>query len=331
MSLKRLKCVLLAAMAAAVLAGCSAKADEPVDLPTDDATTPPVTDTNEPEAEAADELADVAALALDDAAEEDVPHAWIYDLPPVIAHAGAGIWNEPAEKFDVALNSLETIDYSYERGFRIFEYDFNLTSDGVLVVIHDWPRMGGILSEEEFLQRKISEKYTTMTIDDVFDAMIRYPDMYLITDTKSFSYTDEQIVEQFSIIRDSALIKSPELLDRIIPQIYNRPMYDLICSVYDFESIIFTLYATNDTLEQVVEFVRDKDNIPVIVREQSAVTAEFCETLRAEGKLVYAHTINSEERTKQLLDMGVHGIYTDTISPDEFFAIDQSGETGEQN
>ena len=248
-------------------------------------------------------------------------HNWIHEAPALVAHAG-GVVPSPATGELIAItNSLETIAYNYERGFRLFEFDLNLTSDGVLAAVHDWDIMGKVFSEEEHLAYRINGEFTTMTFDDILEAMQQYPDMYLITDTKSFEYSDEEVVRQFRLIYDCAVERDPELLNRIIPQIYNQGMYELIGSVYDFPSIIYTLYASPDTLEEVIAFVKDKDNIPVIVRDKTAVTEEFCAAFEAIGKKVYAHTSNDMDEVSQLVDMGVWGIYTDTITVDEFVSL----------
>src|SRR5689334_12250244 len=39
-------------------------------------------------------------------------------------------------------NSLNALNANYNRGFRYFEIDFNYTSDGHIVLIHDWTGTG---------------------------------------------------------------------------------------------------------------------------------------------------------------------------------------------
>ncbi|MFQ5560780.1 MAG: sulfatase-like hydrolase/transferase, partial [Nitrospinota bacterium] len=54
------------------------------------------------------------------------------DVDRFIAHAGGGIDGY------TYTNSLESLNASYDRGFRIFEIDFRKTSDGYYVGAHDW-------------------------------------------------------------------------------------------------------------------------------------------------------------------------------------------------
>ena len=246
---------------------------------------------------------------------------WIYEKPALVAHAGGLAPSPTTGELIPITNSLETIAYNYEQGFRLFEFDLNLTSDGVLVAVHDWALMGKVFSEEEHLAYRINGEFTTMTFDDILEAMQEYPDMYLITDTKSFEYDDDEIIAQFQLIYDCAMARDEALLERIIPQIYNQDMYALIHEVYAFPSIMYTLYSSPDTLEEVVAFVKDKDDIPVIVRDKTAITEEFCAAFEYIGKKVYAHTSNDIDETARLMDMGVWGMYTDTITVEEFVAL----------
>ena len=54
-----------------------------------------------------------------------------------IVHAGGLLDGVPYT------NSLEALNANYAAGRRVFEVDFELTSDGVLVLAHDWDAYGG--------------------------------------------------------------------------------------------------------------------------------------------------------------------------------------------
>ncbi len=66
---------------------------------------------------------------------------WVYfpklaedsPVPPVlVAHAGGGIDGQ------TYTNSLEAMDLSYSLGHRVIEVDFCWSSDGRLVLMHEW-------------------------------------------------------------------------------------------------------------------------------------------------------------------------------------------------
>ena len=161
-----------------------------------------------------------------------------------------------------------------------------------------------------------------MMLDDVLDIMLVNKDMFLITDTKSFEYTKEQIEEQFKILVETAKKKDPslKLLNRIIPQIYNRPMYDIIMKQHDFISVIYTLYASNDTSAQVLDFIKKHDNIPVVTMSPPKNTDSFIKRINEAGKYAYVHTFNELSEITEFKRSGIWGIYTDFIYPSDLTA-----------
>ena len=244
--------------------------------------------------------------------KEDDSHNWIWESNGLVAHAGGWI-----NKSQQVGNCRESVINSYNRGHRVFELDFNLTTDGKLAVVHDWAGYSGMKSSEEWKEIKIWGVFTSMMLEDVLDIMLENKDMYIITDTKSYSYTTEQIIEQFKILVDTAKEKDPslELLNRIIPQIYNQPMYDIIMEQYDFESVIYTLYKSPDKDDDVVKFIKNHENIKVVTMLPERSKPEFVEKITKAGKYIYLHTINDEEEIENYKKAGIWGFYTDIIYP----------------
>lgn len=93
-----------------------------------------------------------------------------------------------------------------------------------------------------------------MDADGIIDVLAQYPDMYIVTDTKE--QKDEDIQQVLRSLVDAAKEHDPSVLDRVVVQIYNEPMLETVKEVYAFPSIIYTLYATQDTEDQVVDFVQ---------------------------------------------------------------------------
>lgn len=245
------------------------------------------------------------------------PHDWQIVSRHLIAHGGAAVERPDTGEVVTVSNTLETLSANYEKGYRAFEYDLNLTTDKRLAAVHQWDEVGGMLSREEWLGRQY-EGLTTMMLEDILDFMAEHEDMYLITDTKSFFYSDEDDRLQFEIIYDEANRRDPALINRIIPQIYNQDMYYLIKEIYQFPSVIYTLYVSTDTNEEVIDFVRDKKDINTIVLPEARVDSEFNEELSALGKVVYTHTINDLDAMRVYLESGVYGFYTDLVTPEMY-------------
>jgi glycerophosphoryl diester phosphodiesterase len=243
-------------------------------------------------------------------------HGWTSMSGGLIAHAGGTLSNAGIEKGRVkGTNSRPAVVYSYNHGHRVFEIDFNLTTDNKLAAVHDWHGYNGAMSSEEWAKVKIWTAFTSMMLEDVLDFMIINKDMFLITDTKSFEYTHEDTEFKFNLIVEAAKKKDPELLDRIIPQIYYQEMYDIVMKQHEFKSIIYTLYASPDDDEQVVNFVRKHRNIRVVTMAPVRGRQEFITELRRAGKQIYFFTLNDLDEILNYKKSGVRGFYTDYIFP----------------
>ncbi len=101
-----------------------------------------------------------------------------------IAHAG-GMWQQ--QKYT---NSLEALNASYQQGFRLFELDLRLTSDGEIVAVHDWSSWSqqvafvGVIppSKDEFLHYGIGKNLTPLTMKQINDWFTKHPDAFLVSD-----------------------------------------------------------------------------------------------------------------------------------------------------
>ncbi len=259
-------------------------------------------------------------------------------LAPTQAFAANADWTEGNALIAHALgeyegkietNSKEAFLQSWENGFRVMEADFVYTSDNVLVVRHDFEPGGSyyrleiqpnatqpVMDLNTFLNTKIVYEQTPLTAEDLLELMVEYSDVYLVTDTKN---TDEATIKsQFQDLYEIAhRIGHPEILDRIIPQIYHEDMLGWVQSIYPFPQWIYTLYQQADIdYAETAQFCA-ANNIGVVTIEKSRVTWDIVQTFKAQGVKVYVHTVNRYMQLQELLNMGVSGIYTDTIKPYE--------------
>lgn len=242
----------------------------------------------------------------------------------VISHAMGGI-NDHAYT-----NSYEAFIANYEKGNRVFEVDLLLTEDGKLVARHEWTqhmtellqqedklpkdRQAVRLSYEEFKQSKILGAYDPLSWSDIMDLMERYPDIYIVTDTKEQEPEDMKL--ELSLLVDSAKARDPQLLERVVPQIYNQPMLGTVEGIYEFPSIIYTLYATGDTDEEVIDFV-SKHSIEAVTIPEQRVTRAFLSKLKKAGVASYVNTINENADAGKLKRMGASGVYSDFLTEKE--------------
>jgi hypothetical protein len=123
----------------------------------------------------------------------DLPYCRQTALPPsspveakLVAHAGGAVNGEPYT------NSREALDEHYAQGYRVFELDFHWTSDGQLVLVHDWPGETNhfglrphALSYAEFVTAKRTDGLHQLTFSNLRDWLQIHRDAFVVTDTKA--------------------------------------------------------------------------------------------------------------------------------------------------
>ena len=252
---------------------------------------------------------------------------WLRVSPRLIAHAGGTVREK--EYNTKYTNSLEALRQNYNLGHRLFEMDFNLTSDKKLAAVHDWHYFGNkddvAPSSKEWKKfqgygsPETPSRFTTMLIGDVFDQMIINRDMVLVTDTKSMEIPKEDRITQFKELVSEANKRDKELLDRVIPQIYHQEMFGEIESIYPFKHVIYTLYASPDSGEEVLDFIAKHKEIEAVTVpiDDSRLTPKFIEQVHKLGKRVYVHTIQTYESLTKYAAINVDGFYTGLLTPQD--------------
>ena len=125
-----------------------------------------------------------------------------------IAHAGGIIDGH------TYTNSLEALNLSYSKGFRLFELDIKKTKDDKYVAVHywnEWKKITGYtgstpVTHQEFMKYKLYGKYTALSIDEINNWFKAHPDAILVSDkvnepelfSKAFIDPNRLIMELFS-------------------------------------------------------------------------------------------------------------------------------------
>lgn len=248
----------------------------------------------------------------DDSITTGYDYSWLNSVPPYIAHACGGIDGV------TYTNSREAFIQGYNLGQRVFEIDFNLSNDGVLIASHDentWRQLTGSnlpYTSEHFNQLLLLDEYDSLSCADVIDLMALYPDVYVVTDTKSS--TQSEVMLAFSQLVHCAKKSHPEVLNRIVPQIYNEQMLSWISSIYPFRSVIFTLYQLHWTPEAILNFCMNS-GIRFITIPADQVSEDVLQLWDTLGIHIGVHTINDQDEAEKLFNLGIDMLYTDFISP----------------
>lgn len=243
----------------------------------------------------------------------------------VIAH-GMGV--APGQKAgETPLNCLEAFEAQYAAGVRVFEVDLRLTRDGEVVLRHDWWHSDWqegiswtlIPTRADFVSKPILGKYTPLSFQDLLRLMERYPDICIITDTK---FTDSDVFSlQFdAMMEDARELGLTYLFGRIAVQFYNENMCTALNNIYAYPHYIYTLYM--ESFDCSEKAFREKAaycaslGIEAITMDESRWRDSFASIADEYGVKVYVHTVNDKDKAKNLLDAGVDGVYTDSLTPE---------------
>lgn len=231
----------------------------------------------------------------------------IIKKPKAIAHAGGQI------KDLTYSNCKQALDNSVDNGFSLIETDFIWTSDNKLVLAHSWdgfmkkffsvePKQ---YSYDEFKSFKMVYDFNQMTLEDLANWIREHKDVKIVTDIK------DKNIQALKVIKDSY----PELVNNFIPQIYSIQEYIKVQEL-GYDNIILTLYMSNYTDDEIVDFAKRCKLYAVTMPSDRAET-QLPAKLNEIGVITYTHTINDVNKAKEYIENGVYGVYTDNINPEQ--------------
>ena len=155
-------------------------------------------------------------------------------------------------------------------------------------------------------------------------------DICIITDTK-FTDSDVFTIQFDAMLADARELGLTYLFDRIAVQIYNTNMLSALNNIYRFPHYIYTLYQddfnrTENALRERAAFCAQW-GIEGITMESSLYKSAYGDIAREYGVRIYVHTVNDKEKARALLESGVDGIYSDTLTPDSLERKKVRGDT----
>lgn len=243
---------------------------------------------------------------------------------PIVAHALGTVAGR------TETNCREAFIESYENGQRVFEADFMLTSDGKLVVRHDFddnsyynleqsPGAEYVMDYNAYMSSKIRGLYTPLDADGLCALLAEYPDAYLVTDSKA---TDKATVErEFKLLAEAVEKTDKSIFSRTVVQIYYEEMLDIVAPLYQCGGWIFTLYQISDPdYNAVAEFCAEK-GVDVVTLDRDRFSANVAEILHSRGIKLYTHTVNRSDSMFVMYTYGCDGFYSDYITPSDWEAI----------
>jgi glycerophosphoryl diester phosphodiesterase len=228
---------------------------------------------------------------------------------------------------DIYTNSLDAFEYNYSRGYRVFEVDLSWTSDGELVLWHNWslnrinssfPK-GYVPTLAEFESARIYGKYTSLTYEDLLGLMEGYPDVTIVLDTKV--KTADAATKLYTKMKDTAVAEDQlDTFDRMAAYVYSKSTFQAIDSVYHFKNYVYGYYLltksapSSSSFASVAKFCND-NGIDVIAMNHNWWSTKYKSAAKTYDVAVAVHTVNSLSTAKRLLSAGVSSIVTDYLNP----------------
>lgn len=234
----------------------------------------------------------------------------------VIAHGGGAY-----RGYDTT-NSVEALNQAIANGYKIIELDMELSVDHKVIMLHDWDRTaehyyGAVfpnkLSQSSFLKLSVHGQFEVLTFDKLAAILKKNPDIRIVTDTKGDNG------ELLTVIRDDY----PDLVDRIIPQIYDYDEYQTAADL-GYQDVIFTLYKqeTVDT-GRLADFV-SKHGIYAVAMPDYFAERGFLSEFARRGIPVYVHPVDTYEKALEFQRQGACGVYSGTLMPDELEGLEKN-------
>lgn len=234
-----------------------------------------------------------------------------------MAHAGGA-------RLGVYSNSKEAIDDAIMSGFKVIEIDISRTSDGELVLSHDFrPNMEWIYtssqpSVQEFKDTKINDTLTPLTFAEfVREYSQRDEEVWYMIDPK-------ENLGDFDFVQYAKANVPVEFLGRCVYQIYGIKELSKFVDDCPFGALHYCLdYFCKDgqRLEDVVALIPVWKRLgvhSVSFGDKNARTAELKDViklLRDNGIHVSVFGVNSEMNYLSWKDFGVDCINTDYLYP----------------
>lgn len=214
------------------------------------------------------------------------------------------------------LNAQETFEYYYNMGYRYFEYDLRLSSDGRIIATHAWEHIDisdpSNISYEDFKKIRLDNGFTPANEEWLIETIITYPDVRFVIDAKmDTTEGDSSVLARLEALES---IYDVDISKNIIPEIFSKEMWDIVKEQTSFERYLFSHYKVYYTVDEMMEYFSDERiwgfSLPTYTdRDIRSRIPEIKET-----KVVLVFTPTSNEAVADAKEMGADGVYLDSIS-----------------
>lgn len=229
----------------------------------------------------------------------------------LVLHAGGEV-NVNGKTYNYT-NSIDNFVDCYNAGFRYFEYDFILSTDGKIIGAHDYRYMPEFentgIDYQTYCDYLIVGELKGVTTQRLVEVLLPRQDAYIVLDIKE----ENEIALIDELVRELNECGYGDLIKNFIPQLYSYEMYQTLENEYEFERYIYTNYKSNYSIDQIIDYFSTNEKVFVIT-----LYVKYCgydiQELRNENFEVYLHTINMPNKVQEEFNKGATGVYTDNTN-----------------
>lgn len=232
----------------------------------------------------------------------------------IILHAGGGI-------DDLSyMNAQETFLPYYNEGYRYFEYDLKLSSDGRLIGTHAGENIDisgfssfSNLTYEEFKQIKLFNGYTPVNEEWLIDTIINYPEVKFVIDAKGDTLEEDALIDQR--FEELEKIYNYDFSKNIIPEVFSLEMWNTLKECTTYDKYLFSHYKVYYTIDTMIEYFLDTRiwGISLPLWSDSDIRSGIYK-LKDIGKKIFVFTAYNYDDVLDIKNMGCDGLYVDNPS-----------------
>jgi glycerophosphoryl diester phosphodiesterase len=229
--------------------------------------------------------------------------------PIIILHAGGGV---NGLRY---LNAQETFEGYYQQGYRYFEYDLKLSTDGKLIASHAGEHLGHNspenLTYHDFTELKLSNGYTPANEEWLVQTMISYPDVKIVVDAKMPDTAgDVAVLQRIEALEN---IYHHDFSANVIPEVFSKEMWDALKETTSFDRYLFSHYKVYYSIDSMLEYFNDERiwGIALPMWSDNYIRSNIYR-LKEAGKQIMIFTPSSKEEAAEAFSLGADGIYVDT-------------------
>lgn len=228
----------------------------------------------------------------------------------VILHAGGG------KDGITHLNAQETFEYYYSQGYRYFEYDLRLSSDGRIIATHAWEHLSPEdpynITYDEFKALRLENGYTPANEEWLMETIKSHPDVNIVVDAKMDTTEGDAAV--LARLEELEGIYGIDISPNIIPEVFSKEMWDIVKETTTFDRYFFSHYKVYYTVDTMLEYFSDERiwGFALSTFTDEDIRSQLYRVKKT--KKIFVFTPKDKEGVLDAAAMGADGVYLDSPS-----------------